>query len=106
MRDRAVVWRAANPERYCEAIRAGGLRRRYGLTIAQYDEMLAAQGGVCAICRQPETYARLGKIQRLAIDHDHETGMIRGLLCNRCNRRLGGWEMFRKQAEAYLHLPT
>jgi Recombination endonuclease VII len=53
--------------------------------------MLAAQGGVCAICRKPEMIVderTPGGIRRLAIDHDHVTGRIRGLLCNRCNKCL------------------
>lgn len=55
---------------------------RYGLTTAQYDQMLDRQDGRCAICRrQPRT-------KRLAVDHDHETGHVRGLLCDRCNRGL------------------
>lgn len=57
--------------------------RRYGITDAQYDDMLEAQNGTCAICnREPE-----GK--RLAVDHDHTTGAIRGLLCDHCNHVLG-----------------
>jgi len=58
---------------------------RYGLTLEQYNQMLASQNGVCAICQQvdPED----GK--ELAIDHDHETNMTRGLLCGRCNKALG-----------------
>lgn len=63
--------------------------RRYGLTPERYDEILLAQGGVCAACGQPET----GRNQRgpvsMAVDHDHDTGQVRGLLCMRCNRALG-----------------
>lgn len=47
-----------------------------------YDQLLAAQGGVCAICGNPP------KTRRLDIDHDHKTLQIRGLLCHRCNRAL------------------
>jgi hypothetical protein len=65
--------------------------RRHGLTIEKYEEMLAAQGGVCAICRQPEKdiEARTGKVKALAVDHCHKTGRIRGLLCRACNHLLG-----------------
>ncbi len=52
-------------------------------TRAQYDAMLASQGALCAICRKPE----FGR--RLAVDHDHATGRVRGLLCTRCNTGLG-----------------
>ena len=65
--------------------------KSYGLTVDQYDEMLTAQGGVCAICNLPETHVSsfTKKIRRLSIDHDHKTGKIRGLLCSSCNRAIG-----------------
>ena len=66
-----------------EQRRAGHLRRLYELTPEQYDELLAAQGGVCAICQEPPHG------DRLHVDHDHRTGRIRGLLCQLCNRALG-----------------
>lgn len=63
------------------------IRRQYGLTMARYEEMLIAQGGVCAICRGPETVLRRnGEPYRLAVDHSHATMRIRGLLCRRCNQ--------------------
>lgn len=68
------------------------LRRDYGITHAQYEWILAGQGGVCAICRKPETKigGRHGKTPlRLAVDHDHRTGLVRELLCADCNRALG-----------------
>lgn len=55
---------------------------RYGLTEADYDRMLGEQGGACAACK-----GRSG--QRLQVDHCHETGRIRGLLCGNCNSALG-----------------
>lgn len=70
------------------------LLRKYGLNSEQYDAMHQAQGGVCAICGQPERIRM--KIRgettvktTLSIDHCHETGVIRGLLCNSCNVGLG-----------------
>jgi hypothetical protein len=67
------------------------LWRYYGITRQQYEQMLEAQGGVCAICEQPETAIdkRNGRVRNLAVDHDHETGAIRGLLCGNCNKALG-----------------
>lgn len=56
----------------------------YGITAAIYAEMLAKQGGGCAICGNT---CKTGR--RLAIDHNHETGQVRGLLCSKCNRGLG-----------------
>lgn len=68
------------------------IERRYGLTIFQYNQMLATQGDVCAVCHQKNTPAhRNGKSHErvLAVDHDHITGKIRGLLCHRCNYIVG-----------------
>ena len=59
-------------------------RQKYGITLADYDTMFESQGGVCAICFQPPTGGR-----RMAVDHNHETGKIRGLLCHRCNLAIG-----------------
>lgn len=69
------------------------LREKYQLTPLQYDAMLAGQGGVCAICAQPETArGRGGSPRRLAVDHDRRTGRIRQLLCHRCNLVTGAVE--------------
>jgi hypothetical protein len=59
------------------------LRRRFGIGIPEYDALLDAQGGACGICGG-QNFGR-----RLAVDHDHETGRVRGLLCTRCNAALG-----------------
>ncbi len=61
------------------------IERRYGLSASDYDALLAAQEGCCAIChRHAELLGR-----PLAVDHDHETGRVRGLLCDDCNLGLG-----------------
>lgn len=60
---------------------------KYGISGAEYDAMYAAQGGLCAICRQPDRVGIYGEV--LAIDHCHDAGRIRGLLCSNCNRGLG-----------------
>lgn len=84
----------------------GSLLRLYGLTLADYGRMLEAQGGVCAICSQPERRKRGdGSACPLSVDHDHATGDVRGLLCHSCNVRLGhveddGWLAL---ALGYLH---
>ena len=62
------------------------LERRYGITHEDYLQMLVRQAGVCAVCSRPEALTRYG---RLSIDHNHETGEIRGLLCDGCNASLG-----------------
>ena len=60
--------------------------REYGITLEQYEAMLEQQGGVCARCKQAP-----GEI-RLAVDHAHDTGVVRGLLCGACNTYLGRLE--------------
>lgn len=66
------------------------LKEQYNLTIDDYEKLLAKQNGVCAICLQPEMQKTgNGDIKRLAIDHCHRTGRIRGLLCHGCNQGLG-----------------
>ncbi len=59
--------------------------RKHGLTVADYDRMLAAQRGRCAICRSKDPRGA----GRWHIDHDHVTGQVRGLLCSNCNLALG-----------------
>lgn len=61
-------------------------RRKFGITLDQYNQMLEAQGGVCAICRGTETMPHQA---RLSVDHCHTTGAVRGLLCSHCNRGIG-----------------
>ncbi len=75
-----------SPERY----RRQNLKAFYGITPYQYDRMFAEQGGVCAACGQPETSRNAqGGIRSLAIDHDHNTGDVRALLCSTCNAAYG-----------------
>ena len=70
--------------------RYGRIKTEYNLTHEEYEAMHDAQGGVCAICGKEETATdRNGKVRHLAIDHDHATGKVRGLLCNACNSGLG-----------------
>jgi len=66
------------------------LRRRFKLTGDEFAKMLAAQNGVCAICGAKETHThKSGKLKELSVDHCHDTGKVRGLLCVNCNRGLG-----------------
>lgn len=71
--------------------RAADLAKKFGLTLDEYNRMLEAQGGSCAICRGPERMIdpRTGRARNFAVDHCHETGRVRGLLCSHCNRSLG-----------------
>jgi hypothetical protein len=75
----------APPNKRFEDRRDGIIRRQYGITLAQYEQMLRDQDYKCAICgNEDEVEGR-----RLAIDHCHETSKIRGLLCGKCNRGIG-----------------
>lgn len=65
------------------------LSRVFGITLEQYESMLEKQGGLCAICRETETLVRRGRAVILSVDHDHDTGQVRALLCSSCNRGLG-----------------
>ncbi len=65
------------------------LKKKFNLSHEEYLQKLYDQNGVCAICDKPETTTKLGVVRRLAVDHNHETGQIRGLLCTRCNAALG-----------------
>ena len=73
-----------------ETYRSNHLKYNYGLTTEQYEKMLEEQNGVCAICKLPETWThkKTGKVSLLSVDHDHETGKIRGLLCRDCNQSI------------------
>lgn len=91
--------REASPEAYKQwrdAMREQSLRTKFGITTTEYEARLASQGGVCALCRKPQ------KTNRLAVDHDHNTGRIRGLLCMNCNTSLGRFENIIPEFLAYL----
>ena len=86
------------PERRIKT-RAAVLKRKYNMTLEQYDSMLAGQNGLCAICHQPETFLHKRSpdpakhfVPPLCVDHDHKTGQIRGLLCTACNVAIGRLE--------------
>lgn len=66
-------------------------KRKFGITVQDYERMLAEQGGGCAICKRSETFKhrKSGKLRDLAVDHDHESGIVRGLLCTDHNNGLG-----------------
>lgn len=66
-----------------EAAHGRRIGERYGLTSEQYKALYEAQGGACYICQRAT-----GKRKKLAVDHDHKTGYVRGLLCSPCNNIL------------------
>jgi Autographiviridae endonuclease VII len=67
------------------------LQYKFGISLQEYNEMLEAQGHCCAICGKADgTDLHAGdRTKQLGVDHDHRTGMVRGLLCNDCNRAIG-----------------
>lgn len=79
-------------------VTAGRRLKRRGATQKLYDQLYEIQQGRCALCREPEE-----KFAWLCIDHDHDTGRIRGLLCPNCNRGIGllrdNADLLRKAAE-------
>ena len=72
-------------------------KSKFNITLDDYDRMFEEQKGVCAICGQPQKSSR-----RLAVDHNHITGKIRGLLCTVCNTDLGWYERQKENIEKYL----
>ncbi len=92
LKNKAPVCKSCR-KKYSESFRQSRdhyYQKTYGITLEEYESMLAYQGGVCAICRK-----KPGK-RNLAVDHDHEVEKIegvrlsvRGLLCHKCNEYLG-----------------
>ena len=76
--NKAHYWKDRDKER------SRHLVAKYGITLADYEKMLDAQDGKCAICGRPEPESR-----SFDVDHDHATGEVRGLLCTSCNRMIG-----------------
>jgi hypothetical protein len=85
-RARVRAWVEAHPKEWERYGRKHYLAKKYGLTPQQADDLLAAQGGRCAICRSEPSDKRGF---RMHVDHDHTTGQVRGILCGPCNRGIG-----------------
>ena len=82
------------------------IKRTYGVTQAQYKELLSRQGGCCAICKSTDPKTKRIKHVSFFVDHCHQTGAVRGLLCHPCNAAIGflGDDTDRlRQAAAYLN---
>ena len=81
---KSIEWAKANPTKVAAHSRKTKLKDKYGLSPSEYDAMLTSQGGGCAICGGQSKRDR-----PLDIDHCHETGKVRGLLCDMCNKAIG-----------------
>ena len=84
-------WAAEHPEEFEERKRSSHLRKSFGITSEQYEKILAKQGGGCAICGATTDDIGHPTQRHLHVDHDHETGLVRGILCFNCNRGLGSF---------------
>lgn len=95
-------------QKHREKRRIGGwhqhLKYKYGISSADYDQMLKDQGGVCAICEQGEIKINKHKHpQKLSVDHNHFTGKVRALICHKCNIRVAWREdELNKKVDEYL----
>jgi len=82
--------------------RANKILKRYGITMEEYEKIKEIQGGTCFICKRAK-----GLSKNLAVDHDHTKSLgrnsVRGLLCGRCNNRLGWYESNRDTVDEYLN---
>lgn len=109
VRDNVLRWKSANRTHIKRVVASWNLRKKYGITIEDYEAILSGQDSRCAICRSDTSAGG----DRLAVDHCHKTGKIRGLLCFDCNVAIGkfkdspelllraieylrGWEFFSK----------
>lgn len=79
-------WRFNNKEKSSYFVWRSNIKRNFGITAEQYKEMFDRQEGKCAICEKHQDILK----RRLAVDHNHFTGEIRGLLCTYCNHRVVG----------------
>jgi hypothetical protein len=68
------------------------LWKKFHVPLETFTKLHEQQGGVCAICKKPEVAIYKGRTRMLALDHNHETGAIRGLLCTQCNQGIGSFK--------------
>lgn len=84
---RNKICRKTAPSASLEKRRIGLLKYHYSITLNEYNDMFEKQNGCCKICFRHQSEFK----KSLAVDHDHKTGKIRGLLCSHCNRGLGSF---------------
>ena len=78
-----------DPEKHRRTVLANHLRAKYGMTVADFDKMLVDQQQCCALCHEPMELGGRIRPLRAVVDHDHVTGVVRGLIHSRCNKLLG-----------------
>lgn len=83
-RARSKAFRQQHPDKFKASVRNAYLKKQYGIIQEDYEYLLKKQHGLCAVCETPPETNR-----RLAVDHDHDTGAVRGLLCFDCNTSIG-----------------
>ena len=94
MREASRRYKKRYPDRMRRKEREAYLRKRYGMTVEDYNQLLLAQSGRCAICgtmTPPLLKETVSSGLSFSIDHDHRTGAVRGLLCGACNLGLGNF---------------
>lgn len=93
--NKSKIYRINNPKK-CRDIQ---LKLKYGISLDEYNALFLKQGGVCKICGKYQQH------ENLAVDHNHKTGKVRGLLCSSCNKGLGYFKdnpIILKEAIKYL----
>jgi hypothetical protein len=78
--EKSLLYYHAHKDKYKDRI----LKKKYGVTLEQVNSMIVSQGGVCAICME-----KFRNAKDTHVDHNHQSGQVRQLLCNNCNRGLG-----------------
>lgn len=90
-RDSTKKWKLEHPQEVIDMNRDWCYRKKYGITLKQYNELLVTQNSVCILCGKKDAYKNKGR--NLFVDHNHKTNIIRGLLCSRCNTMIGHIEL-------------
>lgn len=88
-------WREKYPERASKHWKKCSVKKRFGITVEQYDALLRAQGGACHICGEVKS--------KMDLDHNHKTGKLRKFLCSPCNLLVGNIESNRDRLQAVLN---
>lgn len=91
-KERYKKWMEKQPEKFKRNIKNSNIKKLYGITYSEYEKMVLIQENKCAICGKEPDLKKYRACHSLAIDHCHKSGMVRGLLCNKCNRALGWFE--------------